>query len=146
MKTIEYYFSHDNCPFQRTESTFSDPLRAKLICAETLWRQDVTLGPRRSYAPEKGEFSKAFWHFVVHEDEVISIVSVWLCTCIIISLPDCHDLGLSGGLQRGLPRTSSSLPPGTIWQATAPLHQWLDAPVSRGKKAGLPSGLAPSHT
>ena len=35
-------------------------------------------------------------------------------TCMIISLPDCHDLGLPGGLQRGLPRTSSSLPRGTI--------------------------------
>jgi hypothetical protein len=57
LNPLTYYFSHGNCPFQRRKDIFSDSLRAKLLCAETFWRQDVTRRSRRFSVHEKGSFA-----------------------------------------------------------------------------------------
>ena len=46
LNTIAYYFSQAECLTNRRFDIFSDSIRAKLLCAETFWRQDVTRGSR----------------------------------------------------------------------------------------------------
>ena len=58
LKTMAYYFPHGNCPSQQKTDMFSGSVRAKLVCAETFWRHDVTLRSRRLSVPERRDFSK----------------------------------------------------------------------------------------
>ena len=57
LKTMAYYFSHANCPFQPICDIFSDSFRAKLLCAETFWRHNVTRRSRRSSVRGKGDLA-----------------------------------------------------------------------------------------
>ncbi len=62
---MAYYFSQGNCPFQQSRDIFSDSIRAKLLCAETLWRQDVTGRSLDSSGPERRALTRVlslFFH------------------------------------------------------------------------------------
>ena len=48
-------------PISAKTGMFSDSLRAKLICAETFWRHDVTLRSRCSSGPGKGDSGHSSW-------------------------------------------------------------------------------------